>query len=172
MDELHQADYLQAGDSDEKIANDGTHWVNDLYYVRMIEMGPFTVLTIKPHRDGPPEALHDWRNFQRMKNQLCGPESEAIELYPAESRLVDTANQFYLVVLPEGIRLPFGFVSREVSEDLPTKRNTQRPFPGDARPEMCRADDQEWKTGPVFAFRDGKPVAVAADGVFEMGTSK
>jgi hypothetical protein len=37
--------------------------------------------------------VHDWRDLQRIKNQLVGPECEAVELYPAESRKVDTANQ-------------------------------------------------------------------------------
>lgn len=52
---------------------------------------------------------HDWREFQRIKSELIGPEREAAELYPAESRVVDTANEFHLWVLPAGDRWPFGF---------------------------------------------------------------
>lgn len=48
-------------------------------------------------RDG--EALQDWRDLQAIKNQICGPEYEAVELYPQESRVVDTQNQFHLYVL-------------------------------------------------------------------------
>lgn len=40
--------------------------------------------------------VRDWRDLQRIKNQLLGPECEAVELFPAESRLVDEANQYHL----------------------------------------------------------------------------
>lgn len=43
-------------------------------------------------------AHHDWRDFQRIKNDLFGPEYEAIELYPAESRKVDPSNAYILFV--------------------------------------------------------------------------
>jgi len=56
------------------------------------------------------QPLHDWRDLQRIKSELVGPEMEAIELYPAESRVVDTANQYHLwcIADPE-FRFPFGF---------------------------------------------------------------
>lgn len=41
-------------------------------------------------------ARHDWREFQQIKNMLVGKECEAIELYPAESRLIDPSNYFIL----------------------------------------------------------------------------
>jgi hypothetical protein len=41
-------------------------------------------------------ARHDWRHFQEIKNQLAGPDWEAIEVYPAEDRLVDPSNEFLL----------------------------------------------------------------------------
>ena len=47
-------------------------------------------------RNADRSARHDWRDFQRIKNQLAGPEWEAVEIYPAESRLVDAANQYHL----------------------------------------------------------------------------
>lgn len=57
-------------------------------------------------------AVHDWRVLQSIKNALAGPEWEAVELYPAESRLVDQANQYHLWCFPE--QLPFGFQERVV----------------------------------------------------------
>lgn len=42
------------------------------------------------------QAVHDWREIQRMKNEICGREREAFELYPPESKLVDTSNQYHL----------------------------------------------------------------------------
>ena len=64
-------------------------------------------LTIR-HNDR--HAVRDWRAFQRIKNELVGPECEAIELYPAESRLVDESNQYHLwcFVVP-GVRFPVGY---------------------------------------------------------------
>lgn len=78
--------------------------------------------------------LHDWRDLQRLKNELVGPEYEAVEIYPAESRLVDTSNQYHLwcFVDRKGYKLPFGFDKRGVWEAKGThalvKRAKQRPF--------------------------------------------
>lgn len=53
------------------------------------------------------DTRHDWRDFQRIKNELVGPHWEAVELYPDVDRLVDTANQYHLWCFP--FQLPFGF---------------------------------------------------------------
>ena len=60
------------------------------------------------------EPIHSWRDLQAIKNALVGDEREAAEIYPAESRLVDTANIYHLWALPEGERFPFGFDRRNV----------------------------------------------------------
>ncbi len=62
--------------------------------------------------------IRDWRVLQRIKNDVAGPEREAIEICPAESRLVDTANQYHLWVLPEGEKMPLGFHERLVTDDV------------------------------------------------------
>lgn len=60
-------------------------------------------------------AIHDWRALQEIKNRIVGPDHEGFEVYPAESRLVDTANQYHLwVFLDSKVRLPVGFREREV----------------------------------------------------------
>lgn len=80
-------------------------WQNDLY-----------TTTVRHHADGWPlgggewiqlgiycedgEPRHDFRAFQRIKNDICGSEWEAIELYPAESRLVDPSNYYLLWCAP------------------------------------------------------------------------
>ena len=46
------------------------------------------------------EARHDWRDFQRIKNDLVGPQWEAVELYPAEERLMDPSNYYMLFAAP------------------------------------------------------------------------
>ena len=48
-----------------------------------------------------------WREKQRIKNELVGKERVAIEVYPPEEELVDTANMYHLWVLPPGERLHF-----------------------------------------------------------------
>lgn len=63
------------------------------------------------------KAAVDWRDFQRIKNEVVGPEREAFELYPAESRIVDTANQYHLWVMPTGVRLPVGWDQGRVVDE-------------------------------------------------------
>jgi len=82
-------------------------------------------------------AIRDWRHFQQIKNELVGPECEAIELFPAESRLVDGANQYHLWCLAEaGMMFPVGFMERGVYDEgeAPVEGCTQRAF-GEALPE-------------------------------------
>lgn len=53
------------------------------------------------------EPIMDWRDLQAIKSQICGDEAEAIQLFPAESRVVDTSNQYHLWVFMKGKgRLP------------------------------------------------------------------
>lgn len=59
------------------------------------------------------EPIADWRAMQKIKNAICGKEWEGIEIYPAESRLVDTANQYHMFCFPESIPI-YVFTQREV----------------------------------------------------------
>jgi hypothetical protein len=56
-----------------------------------------------------------WPDLMRIKDELVGEQNEAVELFPATSRLVDMANQYNLWVLeqPE-ITFPFGYLDRQV----------------------------------------------------------
>jgi hypothetical protein len=47
-------------------------------------------------------AWHDWRDFQRIKDSICGREALAIEVYPPAANVVDPSNFFLLWVLPPG----------------------------------------------------------------------
>jgi len=42
------------------------------------------------------QAIHNWQHFQEIKNQILGPECEAVELYPKESMLVDARHHYHL----------------------------------------------------------------------------
>lgn len=99
---------------------------NDRYQVNVRELADnITHLSIKRIDKKP---IHDWRDLQEIKNQIMGPEFEAIELYPAESRRVDSANQYHLwAVRDPSWRFPVGFSTRFVSEDS-INGSVQRPF--------------------------------------------
>jgi hypothetical protein len=93
-------------------ANPLQTWENDTYIVRVYHEPPFIQLDISRKDEKPCE---NWRHFQQIKNELVGPEFEAVELYPAETRLVDTANQYHLWVYADpNYRFPFGFQKRIV----------------------------------------------------------
>ena len=115
------------------------HYANDTYHVAVDQraehgFGPSTDvwhLSIKRHDREP---IHDWRDLQEIKNQVCGEHIEAMELYPAESRVVDTANQYHLwaLVPPTGApgdapRVPFGFTEGCKVDDPNFGNAKQRP---------------------------------------------
>jgi len=82
-------------------------WLNDVYEVVVRRNGYVAHLSIK-RRDRQP--VTDWRDKQAIKNQLVGPECEGVELFPAESRLVDTANQYHMWVYEDPkLMIPLGF---------------------------------------------------------------
>jgi len=78
-------------------------WQNNLYQVVARAHGTGIVhLSVKRHDR---RQIRNWRHLQQIKNEVCGEEREAMEIYPAESRLVDGANEYHLWVLPEGMRI-------------------------------------------------------------------
>ena len=109
-------------------------WRNSRYQVLVRKVGneakgegwPETIWLSIKRRDKEP--IHDWRDLQRIKNDLVGPEHEAVELYPAESRVVDTANQYHLWVFADPkVRVPLGWLGAK--HDGPTIfGEKQRPF--------------------------------------------
>jgi hypothetical protein len=125
-------DYIAKEKQQEEI------WHNETYQVAVIRytqppFGDCMQINIR-RRDGN-VIFRDWRDFQDIKNQLAGPECEAIELYPAESRLIDTANKYHLwVILDPSVRFPFGWdEGRRIVENQPKGNklagHRQRPIP-------------------------------------------
>jgi hypothetical protein len=109
------------------------YFINDLYQVckRQVKTKdgthvPMVQLNIR-RRDGKP-IFRDWRHFQWIKNELVGEECEAVELYPAESRLVDTSNKYHLWCFTDpNYRLPFGMTyGRDVIEEDKAKKPGHR----------------------------------------------
>lgn len=70
-----------------------TEYANDRYGVVHRRSGGQEWLMIS-RLDG--SAERDWRDFQRIKSEVFGPEVEAVELYPAESRVIDPSNAYFL----------------------------------------------------------------------------
>lgn len=77
---------------------------NNRYIVMINDNAPMThdITAIKAFVqtvDDQPIKNH-WRKMQNIKNELFGPETTAIEYYPAESKLSDVANIYWLWILP------------------------------------------------------------------------
>lgn len=92
-------------------------WVNDRYQVD-VETGDGTAHLVIRRMDKAP--ARDWTDFQDIKNQLLGPECEAVELYPPESHLVDARNQYHLWGLTDPDDT-FGVGFRHGRETEPTR---------------------------------------------------
>jgi hypothetical protein len=85
---------------------------NDTYFVQIFPRPPFFQLNIR-RRDG--QAVKSWWDFQQIKNEVLGADYEAVELYPADDRLIDTGNEYHLWAFAKaGYRFPFGFNRRVV----------------------------------------------------------
>ena len=129
-------------------------WVNSRYQVlvfRYTDMPLFVHLSIKRQDRG---SLHDWRDLQRIKNELAGTSCEAAELYPSEDRLKDAANQYHLWVLEPGRRFPFGYHDgRVVSADPGVREALDKAWDdrtiqlGAAKPRQREFEAHQYYTG-------------------------
>lgn len=123
--------------------------MNNLYQVAVArvpvpdEWPPMTHLSVK-RLDKAPLGVEHYDHLQRIKSDLCSPDCEAMEIYPAESRLADSANQYHLWCIDApGVRLPISGMrpvqgasavgAHEVVQGLLVVR---RAMEGDNWPEM------------------------------------
>lgn len=83
--------------------------LNNVYSVQFFERdsiwGLIDHLLLRRHDEG---LAFPWADLQRIKDELCGPERVAVEVFPPQAQLVDDANCRHLWVLPIGFVLPFG----------------------------------------------------------------
>lgn len=97
-------------------------WTNSLYQVlvyrgeqadEMVHMpdmkGKCTWLSIKLRSRSPMKGPLDWQAMQDIKNNLCGINCDAIQIFPRREFLVNTANQYHLIVFPPEFHIPFGW---------------------------------------------------------------
>lgn len=104
---------------------DRERWENNEYSVWLDRKYPLGVHLAIRRKDLQP--AHDWRDLQAIKTALVGPEYEALELYPAESRVMDVANEAHLYVMAGAdgapVRIPVGhFGRREVNSLMQGQR--------------------------------------------------
>jgi hypothetical protein len=116
---------------------DAEVYVNDTYTVTKADASQAQMVYAKRDTGWPAmwylsikrndkEVIWDWRELQEIKNQICGASNEGLQLFPAESRVVDTANQYHLFVIQQpNLFIPIGFPARKVT-DIPIPNTKQR----------------------------------------------
>lgn len=87
-----------------------------------------TVVHLSIRRQDREAGPFPWRDLHRIKCELVGSESEAIELYPAASRNLDAANQRHLFCTMPGKRFDYGFdAGRNVEDDSTMREALKQP---------------------------------------------
>jgi len=135
-------------------------YLNHLYQVNVSELqirfgNPEEEITIKQLsiKLRSKEIIKDWRHFQAIKNQLCGKESLAFEIYPPESQLVDTANQYHLWVFPSDEHFPFIFGAGRLVTEAESNGSKQRPFEEALKPDdLLTRDEMDTKVRETFGL--------------------
>lgn len=79
---------------------------NNRYTVMVYDLcrtthGTAIQVLIQSHADEP--IKNHWAEIQRIKNELFGNETMAIEYFPAESELVDNHNIYWIFIYPAGV---------------------------------------------------------------------
>jgi len=84
-------------------------WSNNIYVVLI---RPFADETSTIHMAirTASQLEPPWRDLQRIKNEICGPEATAVQVMPPESELIDEADMYHMWVLSS--RLPFTLAYR------------------------------------------------------------
>lgn len=141
----HGLSRKQAKEQLNRLKNDEI-WVNDIYQVNVDRdtpdhgMQPARICHISIKRIDKEPIIAGWRDFQTIKNQIAGPDCDALEMYPAENRLVDTVNQYHLWAFPPGEMIPIGWTARAImnDDDGPGKQTDHAPS------EICREEGHDW----------------------------
>lgn len=122
-------------------------FVNSIYQVSVFyddPISPFGKVTHLSFKTHDRQARHDWREMQRIKNEIVGEEVDSVEIYPAESKLMDTSNQYHLFCFPY-YSLPIGIKERFVMEES-SDGAKQRPFRPEFRPEDLATPEEARKS--------------------------
>lgn len=63
--------------------------------------GPAIRAMVQKHDDTP--IINHWATLQRIKNEIFGKETTAVEYYPAQSELIDLHNIYWLWIFPADV---------------------------------------------------------------------
>jgi len=66
-----------------------------------VSTGTAIRVMVQKHDNTP--ILKHWSVMQKIKNEIFGPETTAIEYYPAESQLINEHNIYWFWIFPEGV---------------------------------------------------------------------
>lgn len=96
----------KAGIADHPLAPVGfvRGYLNSTYSVQVMRdtrkpVGMVTPVGIRRHDQQP---ITNWNILQRIKDEVIGPDCVAVQVFPAKSDIVDSANMYWLWVLPAG----------------------------------------------------------------------
>lgn len=67
-------------------------------------------MSVRRHDASP---IRRWSDLQRIKAENGYGDRTGVEVYPADSELVDVANMYHIWILPAGFNLPFTLKHRE-----------------------------------------------------------
>lgn len=59
-----------------------------------------------------------WKEKQEIKDELFGKNRAAVEVYPTEDRLIDSADVYHLWVFDKNYKLPFGIHPKEYQKAI------------------------------------------------------
>lgn len=98
----------------------GTGWVRE---IRRVAANDLYAVLIRPVATAWGDVHHlairtasnlepPWRDKQRIKDELFGPEFTAVEVMPPQTEIIDEADMYHVWVLPAGFALPFSIFDR------------------------------------------------------------
>lgn len=84
------------------------NYLNNRYSVQVSDYkskdGVIVHLWVRHHTGIMPSS---WSDLQRIKNEIAGKDCVALEVYPRDEDLVDSANIAHIWVMPKDYVLPF-----------------------------------------------------------------
>ncbi|NOT86557.1 MAG: hypothetical protein HOP03_00070 [Lysobacter sp.] len=89
----------EASDIDAVYTDDNNEYIVEKFFIT--NHGAFNYrLAIKRLDNG---LIRSWRTLQDIKNSIVGEDVVAVEIYPRESDVTDTANIYHLWVFKDGL---------------------------------------------------------------------
>jgi hypothetical protein len=81
-------------------------WANNRFVVMIFDDAPTSqgpaIRVMVQAANALPIPNH-WKTMQGIKNEVFGPETVAVEYYPAQSELLDTHNIYWMWIYPKGV---------------------------------------------------------------------